>query len=62
MLDAENFQRLTAAERAWIDSKEAAVHEASDLYREGSIYPLIYYSTAADWTKARLFTLSEWLH
>ena len=62
MLDAENFQRLTAAERAWIDRKEAAIHEASDLYREGSIYPLIYYSTAADWTRSRLFTLSEWLH
>lgn len=62
VLDTETFQRLTDDERAWIDSKEAAVHDASDLYREGSIYPLIYYSTAADWTRSRLFTLSQWIH
>lgn len=61
-LDSETFQYLTVDELAWIDAKEAAVHEASDIYIEGSIYPLIVHSTAAEWTKNRLFELSSWLH
>lgn len=61
-LDSETFQYLTADELAWIDAKEAAVHEASDIYKEGSIYPLIVHSTAAEWTENRLFELSSWIH
>ena len=61
-LDSDTFQHLTADELAWIDAKEAAVHAASDIYREGSIYPLIFHTTAADWTQNRLFELSGWIH
>lgn len=58
-LSTDEMDRLTAEERAWIDSKEAAVKEAGAPYEGGSIQPMIMNQKAAELTKARVLELKE---
>ena len=58
-LDAETMDALTEEELQWIKDKEADVAAEGSQYEGGSIQPLIESTTAARWTKERVYQLQE---
>ena len=58
-LDQVHMQPLLEAQRLWIQEKEAAAQEAASEAEGGSLYPALYYGTAAQWTRERAVYLAD---
>ncbi|MBQ8305970.1 MAG: DUF1311 domain-containing protein [Blautia sp.] len=58
-LDSETMDALTAEEVQWIKDKEADVAAEASQFEGGSIQPYIESTTAARWTKERVYQLQE---
>ncbi len=54
-------QQLIHDELAWIQNKELAVEEAGKELEGGSLYPTVTSSTAANWTRERVYVLMDLL-
>ncbi|MFZ1784355.1 MAG: lysozyme inhibitor LprI family protein [Ferruginibacter sp.] len=52
---------LLEAQRAWIKYKEAHCESAANMYRDGSIYPLIYNSCLRELTEERTKKLQQYI-
>lgn len=61
LLTEEQMRQLTNEELQWIQDKEAAALEAAAEYEGGSLYPMVYSATLAQWTRDRVYALLEWL-
>lgn len=61
ILDKETMQQLTSQELAWIEEKEQASLDDAAQYEGGSLYPTVYYGTAAKLTKERVYELLDLL-
>ena len=60
-LDKDRMAQLTAEQLSWINEKEAAVAADGEMYQDGSMYALAVNSTAAEWTKQRVYELAAYL-
>ncbi len=56
-LGEEEKRLLTNEELAWIKDKEQAMADAGKEVEGGTLYPTVYYGTAAAWTKERVQVL-----
>ncbi len=59
--DETGFQTILAEQRRWNADKEAAANEEKAKYEGGSMAPLVYYMTLADWTNERCKVLYEYI-
>jgi uncharacterized protein YecT (DUF1311 family) len=53
-LDAEGRKKFDVAQSAWINYRKAEAESYADLYRGGSIWPLIYATSLTDSTENRI--------
>ena len=60
-LPEDEFDKLLDEQLQWIEDKENAVEEAGREYENGSLYPLVTNSEAADITEQRVYELYELL-
>lgn len=60
-LPEDEFDKLLDEQIQWIEDKENAVEEAGREYENGSLYPLVTNSEAADITEQRVYELYELL-
>ena len=60
-LPEDEFDELLDEQLQWIEDKENAVEEAGREYENGSLYPLVTNSEAADITEQRVYELYELL-
>ena len=60
-LPEDEFDELLDEQIQWIEDKENAVEEAGREYENGSLYPLVTNSEAADITEQRVYELYELL-
>ena len=60
-LPEDEFDKLLDEQIQWIEDKENAVEEAGREYENGSLYPLVTSSEAADITEQRVYELYELL-
>ena len=60
-LPEDEFDKLLDEQLQWIEHKENAVEEAGREYENGSLYPLVTNSEAADITEQRVYELYELL-
>ncbi len=56
-----DFSALTDEQLDWIYEKEAAVEEACNEVKGGTMEPLVRNSVAAEWTEQRVYELIEYL-
>lgn len=56
-----DFSALTDEQLDWIYEKEAAVEEAGNEVKGGTMEPLVRNSVAAEWTEQRVYELIEYL-
>lgn len=61
VLDESTMRQLTNEELQWIDEKEQAAEEAAAEVQGGSLYPSVYFGTAAKLTKERVYELMAYL-
>lgn len=61
VLDEDTMHRLTEDQLEWIREKEQAAASAAAEYEGGSLYPAVFYTTAADLTKERVYFLLTYL-
>ena len=57
----EEFEKLQAEQRIWIEEKEKTIEEAGKEVKGGSIYSLVVNSEAAKITEERVYELYELL-
>ncbi len=60
-LDKEAMDKLTSAQRKWIEKKENEVNKAGSEYEGGSIQPMVEYLKGAELTRNRVYELVELL-
>ena len=60
-LSEAEFSELTDEQLDWIAEKEAAVEEAGNEVKGGTMEPLVRNSLAAEWTEQRVYELIEYL-
>ena len=61
VMDESTMQQLTNEELQWIKGKEQSAEEAAAEVQGGSLYPTVYYGTAAQLTKERVYDLMAYL-
>ena len=61
VLPEEEWNALTEAQNAWMESTETAVEAAGKDWEGGSMYPLIVNMEAASLTEARVYEIYEML-
>ena len=60
-LPEEKMDQLTALQLEWIESRDLAAEEAAGAYEGGSLESMVFSTTAADWTKERVYYLMQYL-
>jgi uncharacterized protein YecT (DUF1311 family) len=60
-LPEDEMAQLTEEELQWISEKEEAVTEAGSEFEGGSMQPLVENTTAAKWTRERVYELAVYL-
>lgn len=60
-LPADEFEKVLAEQRVWVEEKEKKVEEVGAEYEGGSMQPLIMHKEAAELTKKRVYELAEYL-
>lgn len=61
ILPEDEMEQLTSEELEWIDEKETAVAEAGAEFEGGSMQPFVENTTAARFTKTRVYELAAYL-